>query len=673
MGVDQLGPHLAAAVAAGGGEVGLPTYLGLVIVLAVGCQWLAWALRIPSLLVLLLAGFALGGWQRADDVLGRDMVFAAVTLAVGVILFEGSLGLRLRDLRGIGGPVVRLCTVVPLIAWALLTGAAYLVGIDGRLAALVGAILVVTGPTVINPILRQMRPTRRVSSLLRWEGIVVDPIGAILAVLVAQAIIAVAEGDTLAVIAVSLVRTLATALVLSVPVALGLSVVVRRHWVPDYLQGVLFLGVALGCLVGSNEIAPESGLLTVTVLGIVLANLPGLELRHVREFKEHLQVLLVGMLFIVLAGRVGVDEVRDVAPQALGLVALAMLVVRPVSVFLGLHGTSAAPRERTLLAFMAPRGIVAASVTSIFALEFRHAADALADMADRATVPARAAELQQQAAALASLGDQAQRLVPIVFILIVCTVAVYGLGVGRLAERLGLASSSPQGVMFAGGGPWVVHACEQLDALDVPTMIASDRPQDVARARMKGLTAVRINIVSEFAVEGLELGGIGTFIAATDVDSTNSLAAREFVRILGSSNAWQLRRDDDPGGESNERTAPAPHIVGRYPFAPAVTHDELTELSDQGMVVRRTTISEAFTFDDFRRAYPQAVVMFTHRAGRLSVFTEESDDPEDCVVVALTSDREVGKRSVRNAERKAAKEAGAARRSGNGEAEAPTQ
>ncbi|MCB0881693.1 MAG: sodium:proton antiporter [Thermoleophilia bacterium] len=650
--------------------MGLPTYLGLVIALAVGCQWLAWALRIPSLLLLLLTGFAVGQWQSADDVLGRDMVFAAATLAVGVILFEGSLTLRFRELRGIGGPVVRLCSAVPLIAWGLLTGAAYAVGIDGRLAALVGAILVVTGPTVINPILRQMRPTRRVSSLLRWEGIVVDPVGAILAVLVAQAIIAQGEGDTAAVIAASLARTLAVSLALSVPVGLLLAWVVRRHWVPDYLQGVLFLGVALGCQVASNAAASESGLLTVTVLGIVLANVPGLELRHVREFKEHLQVLLVGVLFIVLAGRVGLDQVRDVAPQALGLVALAVVLVRPVSVFLGLHGTAATRRERTLLAFMAPRGIVAASVTSIFALEFQHAADVLAQRAAGAADPGRAAELERQASSLASLGDDAQRLVPIVFILIVCTVAVYGLGVGRLAERLGLATTSPQGVLFAGAAPWVVQAAEQLDALDVPTVVVSDRAQDVSRARMKGLSAVKTNIVSEFAVEDLELAGIGTFIAATDVDSTNSIAAREFVHILGRSNAWQLRRDDDPEGGANHRTAPAPHLVGRYPFSPALTYARMTEMSDRGMVVRRTTLSDAFTFADFRREHPEAVVMFTHRGGRLTVLTEDSPEPGDGVLVALTGDRELGKRTVRNAERKAGKEAGAARRSAASDAPA---
>lgn len=149
-----------AAAATGEASVALPTYFGVTIALAVCCQWLAWALKIPSLLLLLVTGFTLGQWWRADDILGIDLLFRGATIAVGIILFEGSLSLRLRELRGISGPVIRLCSTVVVLAWALLTGTAYLVGIDWRLSVLLGAILVVTAPTVINPILRQMRPTR---------------------------------------------------------------------------------------------------------------------------------------------------------------------------------------------------------------------------------------------------------------------------------------------------------------------------------------------------------------------------------------------------------------------------------------------------------------------------------------------------------------------------------
>ena len=164
------------------------TYLALVLVLAVAAQWLGWRLKLPALLFLLIIGFALGQWVTPDEMFGQSLLFGGVNLAVAIILFEGSLSLKLREVRDLGKPILRLCSVTVVIAWLLMALAAHLLGMDIRVALLLGALLVVTGPTVINPILRQVRPTRRVSALLRWEGIVVDPIGAILALLVYQAI-----------------------------------------------------------------------------------------------------------------------------------------------------------------------------------------------------------------------------------------------------------------------------------------------------------------------------------------------------------------------------------------------------------------------------------------------------------------------------------------------------
>lgn len=172
-------------------------YLALVLVVASACQWAAWQLRVPSILLLLIAGFGLGQLVTPDAVLGREVLFGAVTLAVGIILFEGSMTLRFRDVRDLGRPVLRLFSLTPLIAWAMITAAAWWLGVPLELALLVGAILIVTGPTVIAPILRMLRPTRRVAALLKWEGIVVDPIGAILAVLVFQGVLLVREGRLL--------------------------------------------------------------------------------------------------------------------------------------------------------------------------------------------------------------------------------------------------------------------------------------------------------------------------------------------------------------------------------------------------------------------------------------------------------------------------------------------
>ena len=645
----------------------IPAYLAIVGVLAVGAQWLAWAIRVPSLLLLLPAGFLLGQVVTPDEIMGRDVVSAAASIGVGIILFEGSLTLRLRELRGLSGPVARLCTLVVALAWVLLSGAAYLVGIDARLAVLIGAILVVTGPTVINPILQQMRPTRRVSSLLRWEGIVVDPIGAILAVLTFKAILALLQGDALVVILGNALLTVAVAVGVAVPVAFGLGYAVRRHWVPDFLQGVLFLAVAIASLVAANTLADEAGLLTVTVLGVVLGNQPGLQLNVVREFQEHLQVLLIGLLFVLLAGRVSLDDIVGVAGQAAGFLALAVLLVRPASVLLGLRGTTASHKERLLLAFMAPRGIVAAAVASVFALEFQHAADTTTARGAETTTQPDATQLIEAAAALESLARQAAGVVPFVFLVIVGTVAIYGLGVGRLAERLGLASTSPQGVLFAGTSPWVVQAARQLEELDVPTMVVAERRSDLAAARMQGLTTVATNILSEFAVQELELGGIGHFIGATGVDSTNSTAAAEFAHIVGRTGSWQLRRDDDREEATSEIQRPAPHLVARYPFSPAATYDDMARLAEEGYSVRRTTLSDKFSVADFREKHPEAVLMFGYRQGRLTVVTKDTEElGAGTVLVAMMPGRDVEDRSERNAAKKAMKRERIERAAGNG-------
>jgi NhaP-type Na+/H+ or K+/H+ antiporter len=602
-------------------------YLGLVIVVAVLAQWLAWQLGVPSILLLLLVGFGIGQLATPDRVLGRDVLFGGVTLTVGIILFEGSLSLRIAHVRDLGRPVARLCTVTVLIAWALITASAVLVGFTLEVALLVGAILVVTGPTVIAPILRQLRPTRRVSSLLRWEGIVVDPIGAVLALLVFQGVVSGGLGDALPTVALTVARTLLVGFGIALALGYLLEALMRRHAIPDFLHGVVFLAAAVGALLLSNAVQPDSGLLTVTVLGVYLGNRPELHLEHVREFKEHLQVLFVGGLFVVLAGRVTPEQVWDVAPTALAFLALLVLVVRPVSVLLGLLGTRVTREERTLLACMAPRGIVAASITSIFALDLTHAAEDVAERARR-TTGAAARDYAAQAADLARLSGEARQMVPLVFLVIVCTVAVYGFGVGRLAERLGLGSPAPQGVLFAGVSPWAAQAAALLDELGVPTLIVAREDGDLSRARMAGLNTETANILSEFAVQDMDLSGLGTLVAGTRDDEHNATATREFARVLGRANVYQLRRSEQVEGRSPRKDA-AGHLTARAAFVPPLSHRELQERVDAGMRVRRARLSAEFTLADLQKQYRgQAVLLFLHRAGQTSVVHADGRLPE---------------------------------------------
>lgn len=607
-------------------------YLALVLVVASACQWAAWQLRVPSILLLLIAGFGLGQLVTPDAVLGREVLFGAVTLAVGIILFEGSMTLRFRDVRGLGRPVLRLFTVTPLIAWAMITAAAWLLGFPLELALLVGAILIVTGPTVIAPILRMLRPTRRVAALLKWEGIVVDPIGAILAVLVFQGVLLVREGQLVPLLIGSLALTIVVAVVIGLGLGWVLEQLMRRHAIPDFLHGVVFLAAAVGALVASNAIQSESGLLTVTILGIYLGNRPKLHLRHVEEFTEHLQVLLVGALFVMLAGRIAPDAVAAIAPQGLIFVAILVLVVRPVSILVGLWGTPVTRQERTLLSFMAPRGIVAAAIASIFGLEFLHAAERTAQAAAQASGD-EAEVLQGRADSLMDLAMQAESLVPLVFFVIVCTVAIYGLGVGRLAERLGLATGSPQGVVFVGGAPWMVEAAKVLDEEKVTTTLVSSDYAKLAGARQAGLRTVTANILSDYAVKDMELPGIKSLIAGTSDDEVNATAAREFAHVLGRANVYQLARTDEGHGGPT-RTKAAPHLSARHCFQPAHTHDELNELIDNGFTMKRTKLTKEFTLDDFRaRRGDDAVLMFTLNGGDVTVLTPESTVPQDGVTL----------------------------------------
>ncbi len=617
---------------------GMPpgSYMALVIVLAVVCQWLAWKLRTPSILILLIVGFGLGQVVTPEEVLGRDVLFGGVTIMVGIILFEGSLSLRLKHVRDLGRPVLRLCSATVLIAWVLITGSALLVGFDIKVALLVGAILVVTGPTVINPILRSLRPTRRVSSLLRWEGIVVDPIGAVLAVLVFQGVLAGGVGEALPTLLLSLLRTVAVGFGVAVALGAVLELVMRRNAIPDFLHGVVFLAAAVGALVVSNILQPESGLLTVTVLGVFLGNRPELHLEHVREFKEHLQVLFVGGLFVVLAGRVTPEQLWAVAPQALLFLLLLVLVVRPVSIWAGLWGTQVTRAEKTLLACMAPRGIIAAAVTSIFALEFSHAAERLADRATKVG-GAEGAELRRQATELAGLAVEAEQMVPLVFIVIVCTVTIYGFGVGRLAERLSLASTSPQGILFAGTSRWVVDAARLLEETGVPTLIVAREYRTLARARMAGLTTETANILSEYAVKDMNLAGIGSLVACTPDDETNATATREFTHVLGRAHVFQLRRRDQPKRPENQRRDTAGHLTGRAAFRPPLSFEELELRVDSGMTMKKTRLSSEFTLAQFVEKYDgEAVIMFVHRDGRTHVAHEGARLPErDGVLISL--------------------------------------
>jgi hypothetical protein len=357
--------------------------------------------------------------------------------------------------------------------------------------------------------------------------------------------------------------------------AQGLTEAVRRYWLPDYLQGVTFLAAALAAYAASNAIQPESGLATVTILGVLLANQRKISIRHVVEFNEHLGVLLISCLFVVLGSRLDVKQVLALGWNGAWFLAALILVVRPASVFAATIGTSTSLRERVFLAFLAPRGIVAAAVASVFSLK----------VATIANEP--------------ELANQAQQLVPITFLVILGTVSVYGLLAAPLARGLGLADPNPQGLLIAGANPWIRELAVAVKDEGFPVLLIDTNDLHIHDARMRGLPAECMNILAEPVQNELDLSGIGRLLALTPNDEVNAMASRELAHLFGRANVYQLAA----GNESGSSRALPQHLRGRPLFHHELTFRELERRFEEGMVVKKTKLTEAFTWRDFREYY----------------------------------------------------------------------
>ena len=573
------------------------TYLACVLALGILAQWISWRLKLPSILLLLAFGFGLstvtgllGQPVSIDDFMKESTLLAIVGIFVAIILFEGGLTLKFSEIKEARAPVVRICTIGVIIAFVLGTVAARLVfGWDWRVASLIGAILVVTGPTVIGPLLRVIKPTRKIAALVKWEGIVVDPIGAILAVLVFQ--VAVSGGFEAAwgTVFLALGKTLVAGVLFAVVLGKIIEQLLKHHLIPDFLESVFLLATVAGAFAIANHIQAESGLLTVTVLGIVLANQKSVSVRSIQEFKEHLRTLIISVLFITLSGRIQLDALASVFLQSLLFLWILVLIVRPASI-LGctLGSTKLVFRERLFLATLAPRGIVAAAVTAIFAIELSHASH-------EGLLPE-------------NIAHQADQLVPVVFLIIIGTVLIYGLLATPLARGLGLASPNPNGILFAGADEWLRKVAKELHKDGHAVLLLDTRYEKVAAARMDGIPAIRANILSEYAEEELDFSGIGQLIAATPNDEVNSLATKEFAHIFSKASVWQIAPQDT---SQHHTKAVASHRRGRICFTSDATFTKLQSSIRRGATIKSTQITDQFTLEDFYVRYgDDAIILF---------------------------------------------------------------
>ena len=598
-------------------------YLALVLALGILAQWLAWRLKIPSILILLAFGFGLSITTGAqiDAYLGgeTDTLLAVVSLFVAVILFEGGLTLKFSELKQAGAPILRLCTLGVGIAFILSSvGAAIIFQWNWRVAALLGAILVVTGPTVVGPLLRVIKPSRKISSIVKWEGIVVDPIGAILAVLVFQAAVAGGLQSAGSAVLIALIKTVLVGIVLALIIAKIIEFLLKRHYIPEFLESVFLLAIVAAAFAASNSFQEESGLLTVTVLGIALANQKSVSVRKILEFNENLRVLIISVLFIVLAGRIDPADLSSVAVPSLIFLASLIIVVRPASVYLScLASGNLNFRERSFLAALAPRGIVAAAVTSVFAIEFGHAA--------------------HDGSLALEIVEQANQMVPTVFMIIIGTVFFYGLSARRLALSLGVAPPADDGVLFAGADPWIREIASTLNEDGHPVILLDTRYDNIAAARLAGLHATRANILSEHVEENMEFPGINQLVAGTANDEVNSLATHEYAHIFGKSNVWQIPTSDK---DHHPSTSVAAHRRGRICFSGEPTFQKLEKLHSSGGRIVKTLLTEVFGLQNFFENHgDDAIIMFLHDndCGLRPAETGLEDVPPRTTIYAMVS------------------------------------
>lgn len=502
------------------------TSLALIPIAGVAAAWVAWRLRIPSILALLGAGLLLGpalGWLEPDPLLG-ELLQPAVALAVALILFEGGLSLSGRELRASGRVVSLLLTVGVAITFAVATGVAFMVlGLPGDVAAVLGAVVVVTGPTVVGPLLASIRPRGDIGAVLKTEGILVDPIGAILATLVYEATFG-RNGSAVVTIGGGLVLFAVCGLVVGVAFAYAALFVLRRYLVPDNLVTAFGLALAVGGFALANALVDESGLLAATVMGIVIGTRQRRDVRELLEFHESLRTLLIAALFVILGARLTTAELESIDWRSFVFVLALILVARPAAVALCTIGSTLTWRERVLAAWMAPRGIVAAAVASVFALRLQDGGE-----------------------------QDAEVLVPTVFLTILVTIAVYGLTAPILARRLKLADTAAQGLLVIGAGPLAVAIGRAVHQAGFRVLLADTDHDSVADARAAGLEGYQGSIASEEALAELDLRGLGRMLACTDNREVAALATIVFSRSFGRQQLFQVPVTTDQIGRQVAR------------------------------------------------------------------------------------------------------------------------
>ena len=549
----------------------IPNLLILVVIGLLGllCQWVTWRIKLPAILFLLLTGILLGPTFGIldPDILFGDLLFSFVSLSVAIILFEGSLTLKRSELSEIGDSVRNMVSYGALINATITTIAAhYFTGLSWSLSALFGAIMVVTGPTVIMPMLRSVRPNALISRTLRWEGIIIDPLGALFAVLVFEWIVAQQISSELLHVFIVFVETIATGALLGIVIGYCFGLLLRHRLIPEFLQNFAAIAFVTSTFAISNILMHESGLLAVTIMGIVLANMPGVHTKDILSFKESLTLIFVSALFIILSARINFDALIAIGWGALGVLLTMQFVARPCKIMISTFNSNFSFNERLLLSWVGPRGIIAAAITAVFALKLE-------------TMEMEGAEL----------------LVPLAFSVIVGTVLIQSITARTLAKILNVSEPNTKGFLVIGANRVAITLCKALETAEIKTILCDTNWEDISAARMEGLNTYYGNAMSDHAELHLDLTSLGGMVGLSRNHANNTTAALRFREDFGARKIFILPEIEDE--KTHDKHRASEFYKGRVLFSNDTTYRKLNSLIEKGAKIKKTQISDSYKFE----------------------------------------------------------------------------
>lgn len=573
--------------------------VSLIIFLGVFSQWLAWKISKPAIVIMSLAGLIVGPFLNIivpSQVLGDSIYKSIISISVALILFEGSLSLDFKEITDTKMTIKRIVVFGALISWILGSLSAYfLAGLSITTSLVIGALLIVTGPTVIIALLRQAKLDSKVSTILKWEGILVDPMGAILAVLSFEAAEVFASSSVSPGILVKFGIGVLIAVAIGGLVGIGTGRALQKNYFPEYLKSAIVLCLVLGTFSLSESITHETGLLAVTVMGVILANMHISSIEQVKHFNENISILLTSSVFVMLTSSLSRSILVDIFQLKIILFVLSMLfIVRPLSIWISTIGTDLNIREKTLIGWIAPRGIVALTVTGYFSnllVEEGHL--------------------------------DAELLLALTFALVIVTVIAHGFSIQPLAKKLGLAHDGKPGLVIVGSNPFSVALAKFLKDWDVPSLIVDYSGKNLENVINTDIETYQGEILYEVANYNLDLVIYKKMLLNTPIPLYNILVSNEFVSRFEHTSSICIINvlGDKVRSDFKELQKIGVPRLGDY----RATYLSLIRLVEDGYDFAATQITEELTEEEYYRLmdYRRINIFTMTESGDIEFFTTE--------------------------------------------------